>query len=120
MNWRPETISPHEQDARTPSGRLQANFILRGLFLRRLPIEVCLHLLQEKISDPLALALKADIQFQSRISSLVNLLAGQLEDVQVNAVATRARSSPSSKRSPTPAPSSIFSRTVLVPQEAWR
>ena len=33
------------------------DFSLRGLFLRRLPIEVRSHLLQEKISDPRALAL---------------------------------------------------------------
>ena len=57
------------------------DFILHGLFLRCLPIEVCSHLSQEKISDPRALALEADELFQSRISSPVNLLAGQLEDV---------------------------------------
>ena len=51
------------------------DFILEGLFLRRLSFEVRLHLLQEKISDPLALALKADELFQSRVSSPVNLLA---------------------------------------------
>ena len=33
------------------------DFILRGLFLRRLPILVRSHLLQEKISEPRALAL---------------------------------------------------------------
>ena len=67
------------------------NFILCCLFLRSLPIKVHWHLLQEKISDPCALALKADELLQSRISSPVNLLAGQLEDIQVNAVATRTR-----------------------------
>ena len=36
------------------------DFILRGLFLQRLPIEVWSHLLREKVSDPRALALKAD------------------------------------------------------------
>ena len=36
------------------------DFILCGLSLRRLPIEVRSYLLQEKISDPRALALKAD------------------------------------------------------------
>ena len=36
------------------------DFILRGLFLRRLPIDVFSHLLREKVSDPRALALKAD------------------------------------------------------------
>ena len=72
-------------------------FILCGLFLHRLPIKIRSHLLQEKISDPCALALKADELFQSRISSPVNLLAEQLEDVQVNAVATRTHPSPPSK-----------------------
>ena len=56
------------------------DFILCGLFLHRLPIKVRSHLLQEKISDPCALALNADELFQSRISSPVNVLAKQLED----------------------------------------
>ena len=64
------------------------DFILRGLLLCHLPIEVCLHLLQEKISDLRALALKADILFQSRISFPINLLAKQLENTRVNTVAT--------------------------------
>ena len=34
---------------------LQPDFILKGLFLRRLPVNVCSHLLQEKVSDPRAL-----------------------------------------------------------------
>ena len=92
------------------------DFILRGLFLRLLPIEVRSHLLQEKISDSCTLALKADKLFQRRISSPVNLLAGQLEDVQVNAVATRTRPSPPSKRSPTPAPTS---RSPSSPGLCW-
>ena len=56
------------------------DFILRGLFLRRLPIEARSHLLQEKILDPCALALKADKLFQSRVSSPVNLLAEQFKE----------------------------------------
>ena len=36
------------------------DFILRGMFLRRLPIHVRSHLLREKVSDPRALTLKAD------------------------------------------------------------
>ena len=56
------------------------DFILRGLFLRRLPVEVRSHLLQEKISDSPALALKADKLFQSKVSSPVNLLAEQFEE----------------------------------------
>ena len=45
------------------------DFILRGLFLRRLPIDVRYHLLREKVSDPRALALKADELYQSRVST---------------------------------------------------
>ena len=52
------------------------DFILRGLFLRRLPIDVFSHLLSEKVSDSRALALKADELYQSRVSpSSVNLLS---------------------------------------------
>ena len=51
------------------------DFIPGGLFLRCLPIKVRSHLLQEKISDPNTLALKADKLFQSRVSSPVNMLA---------------------------------------------
>ena len=81
------------------------DFIFRGLFLRRLPIKVRSHLLQEKISDPCALALKADELFQSKVTSPVNLLAEQFEEARVSAVATKTRPSPASRRSPTPAPS---------------
>ena len=56
------------------------DFILRGLFLRHLPIEVRSHLLQEKILDLRALALKAEKLFQIRVSSPVNLLAEQFEE----------------------------------------
>ena len=87
IDWGSETISPHEQDAHTAPERLQTR--LCCLFLCRLPIEVCSHLLQEKISDPRALVLKADELFQSRVSSPVNLLAEQLDEPQVNAVATK-------------------------------
>ena len=90
------------------------DFILRGLFLRRLPIKVCSHLLQEKISDPHALALKADKLFQSRVSSPVNLLAEQ--EARVSAVATKSRPSPAPRRSPTPAPSS---RSPVSPGPCW-
>ena len=57
------------------------DFILRGLFLRRLPIDVRSHLLCEKVDDPRALALKADELYQSRVSpSAVNLLANDFGD----------------------------------------
>ena len=92
------------------------DFILRGLFLRRLPIDVRSHLLREKVSDPRALALKADELYQSRVSpSSVNLLADDFgESLHLNLVSSRARTPktsnsvkvPLSKRSPTPAPSS--------------
>ena len=41
------------------------DFILRGLFLRHLPIDVRSYLLREKVSDPRALALKANKLYQS-------------------------------------------------------
>ena len=86
------------------------DFILRRLFLRRLPIDVRSHLLQEKVSDPRALALKADKLYQSRVSSSVNLLTDVLEDsLQVHAVTLRSHPSKPptlAKRSSTPAPSS--------------
>ena len=91
----------------------KTNFILGGLFLHRLPIEVCSHLLQEKISDPCSLALKADELFQSRVSSPVNLLA---ELFEVSAVATKTRPSPALRRSPTPAPSP---RSSVPPGPCW-
>ena len=86
------------------------DFILRGLFLQGLPINVCLHFLHEKVLGPRALALKADELYQSRISSSsINLLSEMLEDsLQVNAVSTRIRPprAPLSGQSSTPAPSS--------------
>ena len=102
------------------------DFILRGLFLRRLPIDVRSHLPREKVDDLRALALKADELYQSRVSpSAVNLLSDDFGD-SVNLVSARAKVpsrpvtpklSPSVKnppsrrsqtrpRSPTPAPSS--------------
>ena len=91
----------------------KSDFILRGLFLRRLPIDVRSHLLREKLSDPRALALKADELYQSRVSpSSVNLLADDFSDsLQVNLVSSCNRPPkssnsvkiPLSKRSPTPA-----------------
>ena len=92
------------------------DFILRGLFLHRLPIEVCSHLLQEKISDSCALALKADELFQSRVSSPVNLLAEQVEDARVNAKSTKTFPSPISKQTPTPA---LSSRSPSSPGPCW-
>ena len=47
----------------------KSDFILRGLFLRHLPIDVQSHLLREKVSNPRALAFKADELYQSRDSS---------------------------------------------------
>ena len=65
------------------------DFILRGLFLQRLHIIVRSHLLREKISNPRALALKADELYQNRVlSSSLNLLS---EDLQVNHVSSPTR-----------------------------
>ena len=118
------------------------DFILRGLFLRRLPIDVRSHLLREKVDDPRALALKADKLYQSRVSpSAMNLLSDDFGDaLQVNLVSSRAKvpSRPgtpkisnsvkippsrrsqtrtrSPSRSPTPAPSS---RSPTLPGFCW-
>ena len=102
------------------------DFILRGLFLRHLPIYVWSHLLCEKFSDPRALALKADELYQSRVSpSSVNLLSDDHWDpLQVNLVTFCSRTPknplsvkiPLSKRSPTPAPSS---RSLTPPGVSW-
>ena len=104
------------------------DFILRGLFLRHLPIDVWLHLLREKVSDPRALALKADELYQSCVSSsLLNLLA---EDLQVNLVSSHTPRSPVpgkspslsvkppslSKNSPTPA---LTSRSPTLSGLCW-
>ena len=94
------------------------NFILCGFFLCCLSIKVRSHPLQEKILDSCALALKTDELFKSRISSPVNLLAGQLKDVEVNAVATRTPPSPSAKISPTPTPTPS-SRSPYSPRLCW-
>ena len=68
------------------------DYILRGLFLWRLPIDVWSHLLREKVSDPQALALKA--------------------------IPSRSQPSKASlaKRSPTPAQSS---RSPMPPGACW-
>ncbi|XP_023332922.1 uncharacterized protein LOC111704805 [Eurytemora carolleeae] len=52
-------------------------FIFRGLFLRRLPADVRAHLLQEDISDPNALSLKADELYHSLASASVNVLSSE-------------------------------------------
>ena len=96
------------------------DFIFRGLFLSHLPINVCSHLLCEKVSDPRALAQKAKELYQSQISSsLVNLLSEMLdESLQVNRVSSRTRPPiiPLSRRSPTPAPTS---RPSTPPGACW-
>ena len=97
---------PFSSETRNPviSSQMIINniFFLRGLFLSRLPTEVCSNLLQEKISNPQALALKADDLFQSRISSPVNLPD---DSTQVNAVVSRSRPRSLARRSSTSASS---------------
>ena len=98
------------------------DFILRGLFLVHIPIDVLSHLLCKKVSDPRALALKADELYQSRVSpSSVNLLSEDFcKSLQVNLVSSLARplktplsaKIPFSKRSPTPA---LTSRSLTPP-----
>ena len=75
-------------------------FFLRGAFLKRLPADVRAHLLRDDFSDPIALALKADEIYQSKVSSsTVYTVSSAWEDV-VNAM----RSSPTNRprRSATP------------------
>ena len=68
-------------------------FFLRGAFLKRLPANVRAHLLRDDFSVPIALALKADEIFQSKVSSsTVYTVSSSPEDV-VNAV----RSSPTNR-----------------------
>ena len=104
------------------------DFILQSLFLSRLRTDVRSHLLQEKVSNPRALALKADDLYQSQVSSsLLNLLS---EDLEVNLVSSRTprspvsvkspplsvKSPPLSKSSPTPAP---MSRSLTLSRLCW-
>lgn len=86
-------------------------FILRGLFLRRLPAEVRAHLLQESISDPRALSLKADELYQSHITSSVNILAAEepFDSQSINVVRGASSSSARSRR---PSVSSTSSSTA--------
>ena len=96
------------------------DFILRGVFLWRLPIDVRSHLLCKKVSDPQALALKDEELYQSQISSSsVNLLSKILdESLQVNTVSSCAcpPKTPLLRQSPTPAPTS---RSLMPPGACW-
>ena len=91
------------------------DFVFRGLFLRRLPIEMRAHLLRESIDDPIEMALKADELHQNRVSSAAaNILVDVSDEAPVNVVSNRSRPPPRSsavkkpppRRSTTPAPSS--------------
>ena len=71
MNWMlalyPEDVKP--------------DFVFRGLFLRRLPIEMRAHLLRESIDDLIEMALKADELHQNRVlSAAANILADFSDD----------------------------------------
>ena len=94
------------------------DFILWCLHLRCLSSDVHSHLLQEKVSDPRALALKANELFQSKTSSPVNLLSDLQDDsVQVNHVSTRTRPSQvPSQCSATPASTSC---SLSSPGPCW-
>ena len=97
------------------------NFILRGLFLHHLPTEVWSHLLQEKISDPWALALKGDELFQSKKSSLwTSLLTSPM--IQLRWILLYLMYDLASKilYSSSVGQNSSFSGSVLVSQETWK
>ena len=44
-------------------------FFLSGSFLKHLPADVRAYLVHDKTTDPLSLALKADMSYQSEVSS---------------------------------------------------
>ena len=44
-------------------------FFLQATFLKRLPVDIQSHLVHDRTSDPLTLALRADKILQSRVSS---------------------------------------------------
>ena len=102
------------------------DFVFRGLFLRRLPIEMRAHLLRETIDDPIEMALKADELHQNRVSSAAaNILADFPDEAPVNVVSNRSRLPPRSCAVKTASdPGSIFKilglRILLVRQETRR
>ena len=58
-------------------------FFLKGAFLKRLPADICAHLLRDDFSDPISFALKADKIYQSRVpSSHVYAVSSTTEDQQ--------------------------------------
>ena len=63
-------------------------FFLKGAYLKRLPADICTHLLRDDFSDPISFALKADELYQSRVSSSqVYSVSSTPDDLQsVNAV----------------------------------
>ena len=84
-------------------------FFLRGAFLKRLPADVRAHLLRDDFSDPIALALKADEIYQSKVSSSTVFTVSSTPEDVVNAM----RSSPTNhpRRSATPHSSSQDNRS---------
>ena len=80
-----------------PSG-LEVCFFLHGAFLKRLPLDVRSHLVLDRTSDPLSLALCANEIHQSQVSSAsaINHIHSAPEDCPVLTGC--------SQRSPTPGP----------------
>ena len=94
-------------------------FFLRGAFLKRLPADVRAHLVRDSISDPVALALKADEIYQSRTSSQPVFAVSDHtfpEDLPVNAVRS---SSNRPRRSVTPHASARSSTRSDSPSLCW-
>ena len=84
----------------------KACFFLRGAFLKRLPTDVRSHLVQDRTSDPLSLALGADEIHQSLVSSTstVNHVHSAPEDFPVLAIQAPPVSRAHSQCSRTPGP----------------
>ena len=97
----------------------QACFFLCGAFFKRLLSDVRAHLVHDRTSDPLSLALCADEIYQSRISSTsdVNHVSSSPEECPLLAVCAPPASRPHSQHSPTPGPHPRRSQT---PSSAYR
>ncbi|XP_023326695.1 uncharacterized protein LOC111700108 [Eurytemora carolleeae] len=99
-------------------------FFLKGAFLKRLPTDICAHLIRDDFSNPISFALKADEIYKSRVSSsqVYSVSSTPEEELSVNAV--RPSVPNRSRRSATPHTSSrqtsrSQSPTLCYYHRAW-
>ena len=81
-------------------------FFLKGAYLKRLPADICTHLLRDDFSDPISFALKADELYQSRVSSSQVYSVSSTPDDQQSVNAVRPSVPNRSRCSATPHTSS--------------